>query len=147
MADHVRKQIRDQVVTTLTGLTTTGSNIFASRVYSIEASTLPCLVVTTSSESISLEDGTLEYPERLLSVEVKGKAKAISSLDDTLDTIAKEVETALRTDITVGGLAHGIDLSVTDVELTEEGNQPHGTITLNYIVQYRTPFGDPTTVA
>ena len=35
MADHVRQRIREQVATTVTGLATTGSNVFQSRVYSL----------------------------------------------------------------------------------------------------------------
>ena len=34
---HVRKQIRDAVITTLTGLSTTGSNVFRSRIYPLES--------------------------------------------------------------------------------------------------------------
>ena len=34
---HLRKQIRDDVVTTLTGLSTTGSKVYASRVYPIDS--------------------------------------------------------------------------------------------------------------
>ena len=147
MAEHIRKQIRDAAVTVLTGLTTTGSNIFASRVYPIEADTLPCLVVMTPTESITLESGTLEAPQRELVLEIKGVAKATSDLDDTLDQIAKEVETAIYTDITLGGLSYSLDLQGTDTALTDEGDQPNGSITLTYIVLYRTPFGAPTTVA
>lgn len=147
MADHVRKRIRDAVESTLTGLTTTGSNVFVSRVYEVEAAKLPCLVITTPSEAINLEGGTLEAPGRDLTVEVKGHAKATTALDDTLDQIAKEVETAMRTDITLGGLSHGLDLTSMDSDLTSDGDKPHGTVTLTYLIQYRTPFGDPTTVA
>ena len=43
MADHARKQIRDAVETACTGLTTTGANVSASRVYAHE--TLPSLAI------------------------------------------------------------------------------------------------------
>lgn len=147
MADHVRKQIRDAVETALTGLATTGATVFTSRVYPIEADSLPCLAILTATETIALDEGTLEAPHRLLTVEVRGIAKATSALDDTLDTIAKEVEVAMRSDITLGGLSAGLDLSSTEMELTAEGDQPHGQVSLFYIIQYRTPFGDPTTVS
>lgn len=41
----LRKQIRDNVVTTLTGLSTTGSRVYASRVYPMAAANLPGLCV------------------------------------------------------------------------------------------------------
>jgi len=152
MADHVRKQIRDAVVTTVTGLVTTGTNVFQSRVYPLQTSALgselPALVVLTSTETVDLDIGTLDAPHRLLTVEIKAIEKATSALDDTLDEIAKEVETAMGIDITLGGLCIGVDLSNTpEIELTSEGDQPHGQVSLFYIVKYRTPFGDPSTVA
>ena len=36
---HVRQQIRDAIVTALTGLTTTGTNVFRSRIYPLENNT------------------------------------------------------------------------------------------------------------
>ena len=50
---HARKQIRDQLKTTLTGLTTTGSNVFNSRVYDHDA--LPCISIYTLSEELGDE--------------------------------------------------------------------------------------------
>ena len=50
MANHVRQQIRERIGTTLTGLTTTGSNVFESRVYPLEDSKLPALIIYTKSE-------------------------------------------------------------------------------------------------
>jgi len=38
---HVRQSIRDNVVTAVTGLSTTGSNVFRSRVYPLGTNKLP----------------------------------------------------------------------------------------------------------
>jgi len=51
---HLRKQIRDNVVTVLTGLSTTGSRVYASRVYPMAAANLPGLCVYTKSESVEI---------------------------------------------------------------------------------------------
>ena len=51
MANHIRQQIREYFGTTLTGLTTTGSNVYESRVYPIENAKLPALVIYTKSET------------------------------------------------------------------------------------------------
>lgn len=48
---HQRKSIRDNVITTLTGLTTTGSRIYNTRILPNLESNLPCLNVYTVSES------------------------------------------------------------------------------------------------
>ena len=45
MADHVRQQIRERIATTITGLSTTGSNVFQSRVYPLDVDSLPALLV------------------------------------------------------------------------------------------------------
>ena len=49
---HVRQQIREQVVTLCTGLTTTGSRVYDTRLYNLDpADNLPGLVIYTQSES------------------------------------------------------------------------------------------------
>ena len=54
MANHIRQQIRERVGTTLTGLTTTVSNVFKSRVYNLEDSKLPAIIIYTKSEDSEL---------------------------------------------------------------------------------------------
>ena len=144
---HVRKQIRDAVVTAVTGLTTTGNNVSASRVYPVEQSKLPHILVYTTDEAISLEGGTLDAPMRGLTVRISGIAEDNSTLDDTLDQIAAEVEAAIGADVTQGGLSISTDLSETSIELQGESEKKVGIINLDYLIQYRTPFGDPETVA
>ena len=51
MANHLRRQIREEVaVNLLTGLSTTGSNVFQSHVYPLENADLPALCVYTQEE-------------------------------------------------------------------------------------------------
>ena len=144
---HVRQQIREAVAVIVTSLTTTGANVFQSRVYNVQASELPCLLVYTKDESVGPEQGTMLAMQRSLTLTIEGKAKATADLDDTLDDIAKEVEIAVAADITIGALAHSIFLESTLIELSGDGDQPIGNVSLNYIVNYMTPFGDPETVA
>ena len=144
---HVRQQIREAVATIVTGLTTTGTNVFQSRVYNVQVTELPCLLVYTKDEIVGPEQGTMIAMQRTLTLTIEGKAKAIADLDDTLDDIAKEVEIAVSADITIGALAHSIFLDSTSIELSGDGDQPIGSVSLNYIVDYMTPFGDPETVA
>jgi hypothetical protein len=55
MADHVRQQIRERIATTITGLTTTGSNVYQSRVYPLDSVSLPALLVYTLSEGSEVD--------------------------------------------------------------------------------------------
>ena len=69
MANHVRQQIREKIGTTLTGLTTTGSNVYQSRVYPLENINLPALIIYTKSEtSEPIVIGTDRVISRELSV-------------------------------------------------------------------------------
>ena len=139
---HVRKQIRDHVITTVTGLTTTGTRVFASRVYPNEAAKLPLLCVYSLNEASELIAMNGNQLLRSLEIVVEGYAKAKTNLDDTLDTIAKEVEEALAIDPTRGGLAHKTVINDTEISLSEEGEQPIGVIRMRFQVDYVTTSGD-----
>ena len=121
---HVRQQIREAFGTACSGLSTTGTNVFQTRVYPLETGALPGLCIYTTSESISDVVGEIGGAARLvsraLSVRVEGYARAASNLDDTLDTISAEVETAVANSSTIDGLITDMELSSTDVSFTEE---------------------------
>lgn len=137
MADHVRQQIRDRVTTLLTGLTTTGPRVYPSRVYPLGDDALPGLLIYTGPENSDIV--TVSAPrcsDRELVLTVEGRAKAVAGLDATLDTICTEVEKALAADPTLNGLAHEHRLQRTVPELNGNGEQPVGTVTLEFAVMY-----------
>jgi hypothetical protein len=137
MANHIRQQIREYFGTNLTGLSTTGSNVYESRVYPIENSKLPALVIYTKSEtSEPIVIGTDRVMSRELSVVVEGYAKATSNFDDTIDTISKEVEEAIAADRTLGGLAKDTYLESTQIDFNAEGEKPLGFVSLTFISNY-----------
>ncbi len=137
MANHIRQQIREYFGTTLTGLTTTGSNVYESRVYPIENTKLPALVIYTKSEtSEPIVIGTDRLMSRELSVVVEGYAKATSNFDDTIDTISKEVEEAIAADRTLDGLAKDTYLESTEIEFNGEGEKPLGYVSLTFLTNY-----------
>jgi len=137
MANHVRQQIREYFGTTLTGLTTTGSNVYESRVYTLQENTLPSLVIYTKSEtSEPIVIGTDRVMSRELTVVVEAYCKATSNFDDTIDTISKEVEEAISADRTLGGLAKDTYIESTEIEYTGEGEQPVGYVSLNFLTNY-----------
>jgi len=137
VANHIRQQIREYFGTTLTGLTTTGSNVYESRVYPIENTKLPALVIYTKSEtSEPIVIGTDRLMSRELSVVVEGYAKATSNFDDTIDTISKEVEEAIAADRTLDGLAKDTYLESTEIEFNGEGEKPLGYVSLTFLTNY-----------
>ena len=137
MANHIRQQIREYIGTTLTGLTTTGSNVYESRVYPLENAKLPALIVYTKSEtSEPIVIGTDRVMSRELTVVVEGYAKATSDFDDTIDTISKEVEQAIAADRTLDGKAKDTYLESTEIEFNGEGEKPLGYVSLTFLTNY-----------
>ena len=49
---HIRTRIRQNIVTTLTGLANTGSNCFDTRVFAVHGAILPAISVYTQSETV-----------------------------------------------------------------------------------------------
>ncbi len=139
MANHIRQQIRERIGTTLTGLSTTGSNVYQSRVYNLEDSTLPALIIYTKNEdSQLLEMGSTRTLQRDLSLVVEAYVKANNNYDDTIDTISKEVEAAMAADVTHNSLARDTFLSSTEINYNGEGDQPIAVMSLVYNVTYLT---------
>jgi hypothetical protein len=122
---HLRQQIRDRVVTDLTGLSTTGSNVFRSRIYPLESGKLPGLCIFTKSETTEYD--TINIPRsitRTLEIGVEAYVKATSNYDNTLDTIAVEVEEALAGDVTLNDLVKDSKITSFESDYSGDGEQP-----------------------
>jgi len=145
---HVRKQIRDNIVTTITGLATTGSNVYRTRVYPLADAKLPGLAIFTDSEEI--EPSTITPPRtqmRTLTVRIEAFVKGVSNFDDQIDTISEEVEEALAADITRGGLAQDTRITGFEADFSGEGDQPVGVGRISVSVDYVTIENDVGTAA
>lgn len=131
---HLRTQIRNDVAAAVTSLATTGARVFKSRMRPKDESKLPCLLVTTNDEDVSggAVGGGLD---RQLQVVIRGIAAGGDGLDDTLDQIALEVETALA----------NTQLSLRRVEIDYDDSleKPVGEISLTFEILYFTSAGNP----
>lgn len=143
---HVRKQIRAAFVTALTGLTTTGSKVYANRVYSLDDSMLPCWIVSTPFDEILTDDESrlAGLQQHDLTVECVGKCKAGSSVDDTLDTMATEAETAIFAAFP-SATVKTIDLASSEVDIEDGSELLVGSIKLTFMVRYLSQDGAPET--
>lgn len=143
---HVRQSIRENVETTLTGLTTTGSRVYASRVFPLAADKLPGLAIYSSDESTEyVTTGLPRTQLRTLSINVEAYVRGTSNYDDSLDTICSEIEAALYTDGTRGGYAKDTKITAMDSEFSGDGDQPVARATLRVEVEYATKENDVTT--
>ena len=144
MANHLRRQIRERAATTLTGLTTTGSNVFQSRVYPMESAGLPGLCIYTTEETVEMQSmGGTRHVSRDLTLIVEGYATDSANVDDTLDQIGKEVEIAMSGDIKLNNLAQDSYLSSVEITLSGDGSTGIGKITHSYIVVYQNAENAP----
>lgn len=134
---HLRQLIRSNIVTTVTGLVTTGSRVYQTRIYPLEQSKLPGLCVYTRSETT--EYTTISPPrrqERSLEVVVEIYAMATTNLDNTLDTVAAQIEEALASDLTRGGYAKDTKVIAFEADFDGSGEQPVGVGRLTIQVTY-----------
>jgi len=148
---HARQQIRVAIATLVTGLTTTGANVFPSRVHPLQDTDLPGLTVYTTTEDVETDTMMMGTPlareqHRSLNVVVESYVKATANFDNILDTIAVEVEKAILADPTLGGLAKDTVLSNTEISLLSEGDKPVALATFTFLTQYRVSEIDPETL-
>lgn len=137
---HLHKQIRDALVAALAGLATTGSNVFANRVYPLTDAELPALRISMDEEEADEQvDGILQR-EVYCIVEVCAKLGV--ALDDALDQISLEVEPVLAAGITVDGqllypVYAGMRIAFEDADL------PVGVKRMRYRIPFFTHSASP----
>jgi hypothetical protein len=154
MPDHVRQQIRDAVVTGLTGLTTTGSRVYPGRTRPLAKGHDATLLVYTRSETgeRTVQGAPGKITRRCL-LDIEGRVSTAGVPDDMLDTIASEIETAMAALINfgtarvLGGLAMNLEYLGTDIIAEADGERHDGGVRVQYRVTYRTVEGAPTVAA
>ena len=105
MENHLRREIKERVATILTGLSSTGSNVFQSHVCSLENDDLPSLCIYTQDEEIEVGvSGDRRVYHSTMILIVDGYAQKSSNLDDQHDQIGIEVQFAMAGDIDINNL-------------------------------------------
>lgn len=135
---HYRKQIREKVKDILVAATTSaGDRIFSNLPLHSFAETYPLIrvwILEESSDELDMSGGKYR---RSLQLIIEGRVRSTSDqLDDELDQLAIEIETAMKADHTLGGLVAKSSLVRTEVALSAEGSPPPALIGLQYEVIY-----------
>tara|TARA_Y100001937_G_scaffold1817_1_gene2324 strand:+ start:952 stop:1440 length:489 start_codon:yes stop_codon:yes gene_type:complete len=129
--------IKQSALKTLTGLSTTGSNIFASRVHNLSSINLPALLLyTVEEESQPLVMNPARSIEKTLTLHLEGYVKQNATYDDKVDDISKEVEEALFTNRLLDGLVKDSFLTNTEIEYESEGDNPLARVVMDFQVVY-----------
>ena len=150
MANHLRRQIRERIATDVTGLSTTGSNVFQSRAYPIEESKLPCLLVFDSEESVEIRSmGAIRGISSELTINIEGYCQGGdgATVMNTLAAIQKEVQIAMQADIDINSLARDSYLTSADASVNAEAIKPTGSVRMTYLVTYQYMENAPDTAA
>ena len=142
---HIRQLIRDQVISALTGLNTTGSNVFGVRVYPMNEASLPGIIVYTEAESTEYVTTSLPRTQlRSLTVRAEVYVRASVDYEDILDTITAEIEAAIYSDVTLGGYAKDSKITSFETGFSGDAEQPVITGLLAIEVDYTSTEGTPT---
>ncbi len=136
---HARQALREAFADRLSGLQTTGDSVFQSRTKDLETCWLPCLLIY-STEEMS-KPASLGHPRRFnrqLKMVIEGVGETADDLDDLLDQMAEEIETAIGGDPTFCRQCKGAYLNETKIGLSTAGKRRVGVVRLEYIVNYST---------
>lgn len=148
MALHQRKIIRDAVVALLLGHTTADERVHASRDIPLRRNELPAVLVYTTEEPVESDSATTAPREltRRLRLEIAGivAPEPGERVDDALDALALEIETAMDADPFLGGACGDSILENTTISLRPDGETNMGVVALSYRVTYRTLAPDTT---
>jgi len=143
---HVRTQIRDRLMTVLSGLSMTGDRVYRSRVHPMAPGTMPGLCVYCGKEHASGETlkGTIKTVELVIDAYVAG-----SGYDDDVDTIQAEVEGVLFGDFSdgryFGGLVTNLSYSLAESRYFGEAATKYGVLRMIYEATYKTIDGNAET--
>jgi len=134
---HLRQQIRQAAALIMREqVSLAASRVFESRVYAVDASAGPYVLVYTTTdviEAASLDDPPIQ--RRLITLVIEAVAQAADDLDDVLDALTLQIEQAMATPTgrTLNGLAAGSELISLDFEMVS-GAQPVGVSRITYDV-------------
>ena len=141
---HIRTRIRQNLVTTLTGLANTGSNVYDSRVYPMNLDTLPGICVYTPAETSGyLSINPPRTLDKVISASIEIYVQMIDTYDEVLDQIAADVEEALYADLSRDGLAQDTRILSFDSTFSGDVEQPVIMGKLSVEIRYSAVEGSP----
>lgn len=145
---HVRHQIRDAVVTSLTsGVTLVSGRVYKTRTTPIEEATdAPCVCVYTLNESIvsnAMSGGSRLLRQAQIAIDVYISNN--SNPDDDADAVMAQIESSLGADVTLGGVSKDLMPQSVDIESSPGGHTPIVLARMMYLVEYMTSLADAET--
>lgn len=144
---HIRQQVREAMVSVITGQTSAGSRVYSNRVLPTAEAQLPFVSVSVVQDAAVRETiGPLGTTQRTLEIEAKVYAKATKDVDDVLDGIASSIEAAVYADDSFGGICRYCQIEETTIDFASEAETTIGELTMTFEAQTRVRPADPETV-
>lgn len=138
---HPRQLIRKQAVAVLLGRTLAGASVFPSRVAPYLSNgwqnELPAIAVYTMDENGEIFNASPREYRRTVELVIEIIVTEDADLDDTLDTIAREVEQLLLVDDTLGGTCNNLTYARTRMVIKEEGDKQFGGCRVIFDAEYQ----------
>jgi len=141
---HRAESIVERIKTVVTGLTTTSTRVYRGRVYPLQESEVPGLLVYMGQDRI-VNVLSQSLMDSMLSVHIDEVVKATGQVDTTLNLIREQVTIALQADHTLTlSYVMGIEESGADEpNLSGEGDQRIATMRTTWQVLYRRSRTNP----
>lgn len=137
---HPRELIRKQAVAVLMGATNAGASVYASRVAPLISngwqSELPAIIVYTMDETGEIFNQSPREYRRRVELVVEIHAEGNEALDDTLDTLARQVERLLLMDDTLGDTVNDLQYVRSRIVLLDQSEQLTGACRLIFEAEY-----------
>jgi hypothetical protein len=134
---HARSIIRKAFVDALKGKTAAGNKVYDSRLYNMDNTSLPGIIVFSSSENVVTS--TISPPrsqERQLKVTVECYAKTGTQVNSVIDDLAAEVEEQIAASKLLPTICKDCRLESTDIQLNSDGDQPVAVASLVFALLY-----------
>lgn len=137
---HERAATRAAVVAQLmAGVPSVGSRVFKSRHDPLRTWQLPAITVYSEKDDNDPDASDSVDAVFIHTMTVVGWVAAMENLDDALDALALEIETAMASDKYLNGTASMSVLTGTVYGEQITGERPMGAVALSFDVTYRVP--------
>lgn len=142
---HMRTQIRGATKTAITGLVTTGANVFNGGPRPLNETQMPGLKVSCPLETSGVAAGGGSKPllSRRAVLFIDIHVQKVDDYEDEVNKIAGEVEVALGNTRTLGGLVKNLEPKGFEIQFSDETQKPVAVGRLTYEALYFTSQGVP----
>lgn len=144
---HARTQIRNTITALLMNNTSAENRVYEARVYALDDTKLPALLVYTKQETVG--ERSISRPrtqQRQLLLTIEAYVKARGNVDEATDTLALEVEQHIAAYPTLEGMVKDISLVSTETQFSDEGEKPIAVALLTFSIAYAVKEHEPQTL-